>query len=226
MALILNIDTAVDIASVCLAKDGEIVAFLKNDQQHNHAEWLHVAIKNIIETSAVPLNTLDAVAVSEGPGSYTGLRISMAAAKGICFALNKPLICLNTLLVMANAAKNNDLLKYKTGLLCPMIDARRMEVFTALYSYDLTEIKKSSALILDASSFEEELARQPILFFGNGSEKFMALKKNTNAFFQQVTTDASSMASLAENKFIKKEFADLAYAEPQYGKEFYSPAKK
>jgi tRNA threonylcarbamoyladenosine biosynthesis protein TsaB len=226
MALILNIDTAVEIASVCLAKDGEVVAFLKNEQQNNHAEWLHVAIKNIIETSGVPLNTLDAVAVTEGPGSYTGLRISMATAKGICFALDKPLICLNTLQVMANAAKNIDLSKNKAGLLCPMIDARRMEVFTALYSYDLTEIKKSSALILDATSFEEELALQQIWFFGNGSEKFKNIKKNTNAFFQQVTTEASSMVSLAENKFIKREFADLAYAEPQYSKEFYSPVKK
>jgi tRNA threonylcarbamoyladenosine biosynthesis protein TsaB len=226
MGLILNIDTAVETASVCVAKDGEAIAFLKNENKQNHAEWLHIAIKKITESTEKALNNFDAVAVAEGPGSYTGLRISMATAKGICFALNKPLICLSTLQVMADAARKNDFSNDMKGLLCPMIDARRMEVFTAFYSFDLTEIKKSAAIVLDETSFDEELALQPIWFFGNGSEKFKAIKKNSNAFFLEVTADAASMAALSENKFMKGEFANLAYAEPQYGKEFYSPVKK
>src|SRR6185503_9501274 len=138
MALILHIDTAVEAASVCLAKNGEVLFISKNvrkdslgERQKDHAAWLHIAIKDIFEKNNLEITSLDAVAVTEGPGSYTGLRIGMATAKGICYGLSKPLVTLNTLLVMANAAKSND-----AGLLCPMIDARRMEVFTAVYTND------------------------------------------------------------------------------------------
>jgi tRNA threonylcarbamoyladenosine biosynthesis protein TsaB len=144
----------------------------------------------------------------------------MAAAKGICYALNKPLITLNTLLVMANAAK-----KEKAGWLCPMIDARRMEVFTAIYSKALKTIKVPAAIELNEKSFDEELLSNSICFFGNGSIKFQSIKKNERAIFSTIIADASSMIALSEEKYKQQEFADLAYTEPLYLKEFYTPAK-
>lgn len=220
MALILNIDTAIDSGSVCLSRDTEVLSIAKNEKQKDHAAWLHLAIKEVFEKNALDLKTIDATAVTGGPGSYTGLRIGMATVKGICFALAKPMIILNTLQVMANAAKNEN-----ADLLCPMIDARRMEVFTAMYSKDLQTIKEPSAITLNEKSFDEELANHRICFFGNGSNKFQSIKKNENAFFGLIDTDASHMVSLSEDKFRQEEFADLAYAEPLYLKEFYTPAR-
>jgi len=220
MALILNIDTAVEAASVCLAKDGKVLSIAKNERQRDHAAWLHVGIKEIFEKNNLEVGSIDAVAVTEGPGSYTGLRIGMATAKGICYALNKPLITLNTLLVMANAAKNED-----AGLLCPMIDARRMEVFTAIYTKDLQIIAGPTAMTLDEKSFDEELKNHSICFFGNGSSKFQKITNYSNAFFKEISFDSTAMVSLSDEKFNKKDFADLAYAEPLYLKEFYTPSK-
>lgn len=220
MALILNIDTAVNAASVCLAKDGNILSFAKNENQKDHSSWLHIAIKEVFEKNALQLDSLDAIAVTEGPGSYTGLRIGMATAKGICYALHKPLITLNTLLVMANAAKNEN-----ADLLCPMIDARRMEVFTALYSKTLELIKQPVAMTVDEKSFDEKLVSNTICFFGNGSDKFQQIKNNSRAIFKDLNVDASSMIGLAEGRFQERKFADLAYAEPLYLKEFYTPTR-
>src|SRR6188508_3675664 len=180
MALLLNIDTAVDIASICLAKDGQVLSIAKNvredavgESQKDHASWLHIAIKEIFEKNDLELGAVDAIAVTGGPGSYTGLRIGMATAKGICYALNKPLISLNTLLVMANVAKEE-----KADLLCPMIDARRMEVFTALYTKELEIVKEPAAITLNENSFAEYLLNNSICFFGNGSNKFSAINKH------------------------------------------------
>jgi tRNA threonylcarbamoyladenosine biosynthesis protein TsaB len=228
MALLLNIDTSVDAASVCLANDHEVLANSKNEKQKDHAAWLHVAIKEIFDKNNLELRSIDAVAVTEGPGSYTGLRIGMAAAKGICYALNKPLITLNTLTVMANSAigETNDYrLTTNDFLLCPMIDARRMEVFTAIFAKDLQLVKRPAAMTLDERSFDEELSKNAICFFGNGSDKFRKIKNHSNAVFNQVSFDATNMVSLAHAKFASNEFADLAYAEPLYLKEFYSPPK-
>ena len=220
MALILNIDTAVDVASLCLAKDGEVLSIARNESQKDHASWLHTAIKEIFEKNDLELGSIDAIAVTGGPGSYTGLRIGMATAKGICFALNKPLISLNTLLAMANAAKDES-----ADLLCPMIDARRMEVFTAIYTKELEIVKEPAAITLNENSFAEYLSINSICFFGNGSNKFQAIEKSPQALFSNIKTDASSMVSLSEKSFSEKIFADLAYAEPLYLKEFYTPAK-
>jgi tRNA threonylcarbamoyladenosine biosynthesis protein TsaB len=220
MALILNIDTAVDVASICLAKDGKVLSIAKNESQKDHASWLHITIKEIFEKNTLELESVDAVAVTGGPGSYTGLRIGMATAKGICFALNKPLISLNTLLVMANTAKQEN-----ADLLCPMIDARRMEVFTAIYTKELQIVKDPTAITLNENSFAEYLSNTSICFFGNGSNKFQAIEKSPQAFFSDIKTDALSMISLSEISLTEKKFADLAYAEPLYLKEFYTPAK-
>ncbi|HEY5772050.1 MAG TPA: tRNA (adenosine(37)-N6)-threonylcarbamoyltransferase complex dimerization subunit type 1 TsaB [Chitinophagaceae bacterium] len=227
MALILNIDTAVDVASICLAKDGKLLSIDKNvredslgESQKDHASWLHIAIKKIFEKNNSELGSVDAIAVTGGPGSYTGLRIGLATAKGICFALNKPLISLNTLLVMAYAAKDES-----TDLLCPMIDARRMEVFTAIYTKELQVVKEPAAMTLNENSLDEYLLNNSICFFGNGSNKFRTIKKHEKAVFNDLKADASSMISLSEKSFAEKGFADLAYAEPLYLKEFYTPAK-
>jgi len=220
MSLILNIDTAVDVASICLAKDGKVLSIAKNESQKDHASWLHIGIKEIFKKNNLELGSVDAIAVTGGPGSYTGLRIGMATAKGICFALNKPLISLNTLLVMANAAKDES-----EDLLCPMIDARRMEVFTAIYTKGLEVVKDPVAITLNENSFAEYLSNKNICFFGNGSNKFKAIEKSPQAFFIDIKSDASSMISLSEKSFTEKTFADLAYAEPLYLKEFYTPAK-
>mgnify|MGYP003286351074 FL=1 len=167
------------------------------------------------------LHQIDAVAISAGPGSYTGLRVGMAAAKGICYALKKPLITINTLQMMAVAGLEQ---MGEADWLCPMIDARRMEVFTAVFDKSLNEIVKTAAFILSPDSFVEELDQKRILFFGNGSNKFAALQQHPNAAFQTVAASAKHLPVLAFSKLIQNNFSDLAYTEPLYGKEFFSPA--
>ncbi|HEX6848734.1 MAG TPA: tRNA (adenosine(37)-N6)-threonylcarbamoyltransferase complex dimerization subunit type 1 TsaB [Chitinophagaceae bacterium] len=221
MALLLNIDTAVETASICLARDEEVLSIETNKSQKDHASWIHSIIKEIFEANNLELRAVDAIAITGGPGSYTGLRIGMATAKGICYALNKPLINLNTLLVMANAAKSEN-----AGLLCPMIDARRMEVFTAIYSKELEIVMEPAAVTLNQNSFDNYLLNNSICFFGNGSDKFRSIKKHEKAVFSDLIADASSMTSLSEKKFAERKFADLAYAEPLYLKEFYTPASR
>jgi tRNA threonylcarbamoyladenosine biosynthesis protein TsaB len=220
MALILNIDTATDAASVGLAADGKVMVLQKNASQQDHAAWLQNAIHQLMQSADKKLKELDAVAVTIGPGSYTGLRVGLASAKGICYALQKPLIAVNTLTVMAHAVRNEPV-----SLLCPMIDARRMEVFTALYRPDLSEVKKPAALILNEDSFLEELDLNPICFSGNGSGKFKKIMHHPHAVFSDQEFDVSDMAPLAEDHLQNRQFADLAYSEPQYLKEFYTPSR-
>jgi tRNA threonylcarbamoyladenosine biosynthesis protein TsaB len=217
VSYILNIDTAVVSASLCLAKDDQVLKLKVNPSQKDHASWLHVAIKDMMEEAGLSLKELDAIAVSSGPGSYTGLRVSMATAKGLCYALQKPLITVSTLKMMAVAA-----IDASTDLLCPMIDARRMEVFTAVYDHSLVEILSPVNIILEKESFKEQLHSSSILFFGNGSEKFKSLVTDSNARFQNLEANAEHMTGLSFSQFEKKEFADLAYAEPYYGKAFYT----
>lgn len=229
MALLLHIDVSVEAASVCLAGDKKVLAFSKSEILKDHAVWLHVAIKEIFDKDNLEIASIDAIAVTEGPGSYTGLRIAMATAKGICYALDKPLITLNTLLVMTNAAisETNDYgLTTNDLLLCPMIDARRMDVFTAIYTMDLQVVKEPEAITISEKSFDENLVNNSICFFGNGSDKFQKFKNHRNAIFRKITFDAMDMVLLAEEKFANKEFTDLAYAEPLYLKEFYTPARR
>jgi tRNA threonylcarbamoyladenosine biosynthesis protein TsaB len=221
VSYILNIDTAVVSASLCLSKDDEVLKLKINPSQKDHASWIHVAIKEMMEEAGISLQELDAIAVSSGPGSYTGLRVSMATAKGLCYALQKPLITVGTLKMMAVAAMDTT-----TELLCPMIDARRMEVFTAVYDHSLSEILTPVNIILENDSFKELLQTNSILFFGNGSEKFKSLTRDTNAYFKNVEANAKHMTGLSFSQFQKHEFADLAYSEPYYGKAFYTPFVK
>ena len=217
----MNIDTAVQSASVCLADDDKVLSTAISPTEKESASWLHVAIQKILQENGVRPNELNAIAVSAGPGSYTGLRVGMAAAKGLCYALQLPLITVNTLQMMAAAAEEP-----ATTLLCPMIDARRMEVFTALYNRSLEEVQPSTNLILDESSFEEWLQQNTISFFGNGSTKAATVIQHANALFISVAASAADMVSLSAKKFLLHEFDDLAYTEPHYGKDFHSPISK
>lgn len=226
MSLILNIDTATEFASICLSKDNGVLCYTENKEQKNHASFLQPAIQQMMDEVGYALQNIDAIAVTIGPGSYTGLRVGLASAKGLCFALNKPLIALNTLQVIANSVINNDEPAENHKLICPMIDARRMEVFTALHNYQLNEVLPTQALILDENSFAVELNESKIIFCGNGSAKFQNILKNDNASFSSVQYSAKNMVSLSYKKFMEKDFADLAYSSPFYGKEFYTTTPK
>ncbi|GAB3016095.1 tRNA (adenosine(37)-N6)-threonylcarbamoyltransferase complex dimerization subunit type 1 TsaB [Niabella terrae] len=215
--VLLNIDTAVDKGSFCLVKDNEILAFEASENRNGLAGWLHDGIDRLMRQTGIQTADLSAVAVSNGPGSYTGLRVGLAAAKGLCYALEIPLICLSTLQVMAAAVAAE-----AEDLICPMIDARRMEVFTALYEKDLGLYRAPFATLLDAESFSTDLQRRHITFTGNGSQKFKPLiSDNPRAAFRQAETDARDMTRLAMAAFDQGAFADVAYGEPFYVKEVY-----
>lgn len=222
MALILQIDTATDNAGVCLSREGIPLAQLANADQKSHASFVQPAIQHIMTEAGYTLGDVDAIAVTSGPGSYTGLRVGLSSAKGLCFALNKPLIMVNTLEVIASAQLTH---LSDEALICPMIDARRMEVFTALYDRHLQAVMPPAALILDENSFAAELANQPIIFCGNGSSKWQPLITNTNAIFSNTLPGAETLAVLAWKAFQQDDFADLAYSEPFYLKEFFTPVK-
>lgn len=221
MAFILNIDTAVETASVCLAEDAKPLQFSMHHQQKDHASWLHPAIQKIVTDAHKDLTELEAVAVSIGPGSYTGLRVGLSAAKGLSFALGIPLITIGTLDMMAYSVRDQD-----ADLFCPLIDARRMEVFTAVYDKLMKHVVSPTAMILDGKNFDDLLATQSILFSGNGSIKLQTVLSHDNARYSTTVATAADMAQLSNNKFEEKEFADLAYVEPFYLKEFYNPARE
>ncbi len=220
MALIVNIDTATETAHVSIAEDGKILHSLINDVQKDHAAFLQPALEQLIKNTGIGFSAIDGVAFTAGPGSYTGLRVGMASAKGLCYALNKPLIAISTLKVMAKAAVEQA--DDSSVLFCPMIDARRMEVFTAIYNNALTEVLPPCALVLDENSYFNYLQKNKIVFFGSGMQKWRATIQNNHALFTQVINLPAALAALSYEYFQKTEFADLAYAEPFYIKEFIS----
>lgn len=216
--MILSIDTAVQ-SSICLSNDENSLGESANPLEKDSAAWLHTAIQQLLAQHNVSLQQLDAIAISYGPGSYTGLRVGMAAAKGLCYACNLPLITLNTLQIMASAAVKET----TADLFCPMIDARRMEVFTALYNSSLEEVMPSTNMILEQGAFNDWLQNNNICFLGNGSEKAKAVIQHERAVFSPIKSSAKNMVLLALQKFQKGQFAELAYSEPFYGKDFHSP---
>lgn len=225
MALILNIDTATEQAGVCLSKDGEVLEALTHDDQKNHAGFIQPAIRELMLKTSYQLADVDAIAVTAGPGSYTGLRVGLATAKGLCFTLGKPLLLVNTLEVMAQAVIRAGV-PASDILICPMIDARRMEVFMGMYTTQLQVVQSPSAVILTEESFKEILDNQVILFSGNGSAKFKAMMQHSNAMFSEVQHVAGDLGVLAEAAFKRNDIADLAYSEPFYLKEFFNPVSK
>lgn len=223
MALILSIDTAMAKAGIALSKDGEALAILENTEQKEHAAWLHQAVQEMMQTTGHHMRELQAVAVTAGPGSYTGLRVGMAAAKGFCYALNIPLIAEDTLKVMAFAAKDQT---PESELLCPMLDARRMEVFTALYDHNLTQLLPSTAMVIDENSFSTWLLDNEVSFFGEGSDKCKSILTAPSVHFRQVNYHAGYLGIIAFLRYLQGEFTGLAYSEPAYTKEFYTHTRK
>ncbi len=225
MGLILNIDTASENAHVSLAKDGLILHSLSNESQKEHAAFLQAGIQQLIKSVNINLKDIDAVAVTAGPGSYTGLRVGMASAKGLCYALKKPLITIGTLEVLTASALQFFPTDNKDLLYCPMIDARRMEVFTAVYKHDLTIYMQPCAMILDELSFEKDLLNNQIVFFGSGSDKWKLICKHENADFKAVLILPKSLGKSTNTLFYEKKFTELAYSEPLYLKEFQTVIK-
>lgn len=219
MPLILNIETATQHCSVSLARNGNTIAIRESDEKNIHAAKVTVFSDEVCMEAGIKMNQLDAVAVSMGPGSYTGLRIGVSAAKGFCYALEIPLIAIPTLQSMALTASA---IKREEGILyCPMIDARRMEVYTSLFDLENNEVKKTEALIIDEKSFDEELKRNKIIYFGDGAEKCRdILDTKGMVFLDGIKPTASSMAVISYNKFKAGVFEDLAYFEPYYLKDF------
>lgn len=225
MRLILNIDTASENAHISFAENGKVLHTLGNESQKEHASFLQAAIDQLVRSAGINLKDVDAVAATAGPGSYTGLRVGMASAKGLCYALKKPFITINTLEVLTASALQLFPSENDNSFYCPMIDARRMEVFTAIYKHDLTINTEPCALILDDSSFEKELTKNKIIFFGSGSIKWGNLCKHPNAVFKTVAILPESMSNLSNYLFLEKKFTDLAYSEPLYLKEFQTVIK-
>jgi tRNA threonylcarbamoyladenosine biosynthesis protein TsaB len=220
MGLILNIDTAFESASVSVAREGHVIVAAGNDKQQDHAVWLHHAVVEILQDASINMKDLDAIAVNMGPGSYTGLRVGLSSAKGFCLALSIPLITVNSLELIASAVSSEGF-----DLICPMIDARRMEVFTALYDQSLNVILPPSAMIIDENSFNKQLMGNKILFCGNGCAKLRTTITHSNAFYTDRSYSTENLAILSEHFHSLSVYADLIYAEPLYLKEFYTMPK-
>jgi tRNA threonylcarbamoyladenosine biosynthesis protein TsaB len=221
MGLILNIETATAVCSVVIAKDGEVLSSREDHSGKSHSALLTVFIEECAREAGINLPQLDAVAVSMGPGSYTGLRIGVAAAKGLCFALDKPLIAINTLQSMA-AFYLQDRAPKKDVFLCPMIDARRMEVYTAIFSMNLDFVRQTSAEIIDEHSISIISNLGNIVFFGDGMIKCQKLLSQCeNAEFDsEILANAHGMVTLSEKSYRQELFENLAYFEPYYLKDF------
>ena len=223
MSLILLIDTATERAMVGIAKEDVIIQEMYNESFKNHAPFLQVAVQCLFAENGLTLNEIDAVAITAGPGSYTGLRVGMSSAKGFCYALRVPLITLNTLETLALSAiyRNKEQAENSAALYCPLIDARRMEVYAAIYNVDMEMIVAPFNPILSALSFEEELREKKIIFFGNGAKKWEHICINPNADFQDISIVPQSMALLAEIHISQKIYTNLAKSSPFYLKEPY-----
>jgi len=219
MSLILMIDTAQETAFVSISKNGEPIGYVQNDIQKEHATFLHVAIKDLLKSCAVELKDIDAISVTKGPGSYTGIRVGMSSAIGLSYALNKPIIHICSLQLLAHAAKNK-IVDSTQVLFCPMIDARRLEVFTGLFNHLLEPILAPSAMIVEEDFMQDFLENQSIVFIGSGKDKFEKICKNEQAQFLEVDNLHIAMATLSNFYYTNKSFASIESFEPAYLKAF------
>lgn len=231
MTNILCIETSTTICSVALVRDRKVVAARQENEGNSHANRLTILIEQLFEDSSVPvaMSDIDAVAVSKGPGSYTGLRIGVSTAKGICFALDKPLISLSSLAILAwpvvrsKAGGKGD----ADSWYCPMIDARRMEVYTAMFDESMTQQRETRADIIDGNSYQQILPERKIMFFGNGATKCQESLSHPNAVFPDDEGPlARNMGSLAFDAWDRNDFEDVAYFEPFYLKDFIATIPK
>lgn len=216
MAVILCLETATTNCSVAISVDGVVKAIREeNNQKFSHAEKLHVFIEEVLAEAAIAKSKLNAIAVSKGPGSYTGLRIGVSAAKGLCFALDIPLLSISTLEILARQVEQKDC------YIIPLLDARRMEVYSAVFNSEKKQIREIKAEIVNEHSFSEYLEERKTVFLGDGSNKFEALCTHKNAvFLENKFPTSAGMASLAEVKYKIGDTENVAYFEPFYLKEF------
>ncbi len=223
MAIILNLETATTNCSVSVSKGNEILC-LKEDNaaDYSHSEQLHIFIKEALQEASLSFSDLEAVAISKGPGSYTGLRIGVSAAKGLCFSLDLPLISIPTLESMAHQ------ISLKEGeVVIPVLDARRMEVYSCVFDHQYQEIRETRAEIIDENSFGDYASFSKVHVVGSGAEKCKPILQAPNFnFYTTVVPSAKQMAILAHQKFQKAEFEDVAYFEPYYLKDFVLQTKK
>lgn len=220
MAVILNIETSTNVCSVALTFDGYVIGQREDYQGRNHAALLSGYIQAMLDIANEKELKLDAIAVSIGPGSYTGLRIGLSEAKGLAYALGIPLIGVDTLKAMTVSVMFSDFFD-ENIVFVPMIDARRMEVFTAVHDFGLNELMNPQPLILNEDSYLEYLEKGPVIFFGNGSDKAREIIKHNNAnFITEIHPLACNMIALAEKAYMDQDFLDLAYSVPAYLKEF------
>lgn len=224
MPVFIHIETATEVCSCALSIDNEIVINKENKEQQSHATNLGVFVEEIMQFVREKGLTIDAVSVSCGPGSYTGLRIGVSEAKGLSYGLNAPLIAIPTHTIMASMVKDS---VEKEMLLCPMIDARRMEVYTTFFDTSLNVVRKTSADIINESSYSDILQQQKVVFFGNGAEKCKQIINHDNALFiNSIQPLASSMLELTQKDFSENKFVNSAYFEPFYLKEFVATIAK
>lgn len=227
MITILQIETATQVCSAAISQNGKTIALKEEMASNIHAGNLTLFIKSAMDAAGLRYEELDAIAVSKGPGSYTGLRIGVSTAKGLCFALDKPLIAIDTLQMMAEGFATQH--PENKGLICSMIDARRMEVFTAVFDHQLQHISPVEAKIIDEQSFEDLLKDQSIIFIGDGAAKCAEALRHEHARFSELNfNSASNMSRLAMEAFEAAKFEDVAYFEPFYLKDFVltTPKKK
>ena len=221
MAYILNIETSTTNCSVAISYNGEQISLKEdNNKQYSHAERLHLYIDDVLKQAKINSKRLDAISVSRGPGSYTGLRIGISAAKGLCYALDIPLLSIPTLEVLARR------IQIKDGYIIPILDARRMEVYSAVYDEKYFCIEPTCATVLDKLSFENLIKRKQVYFIGNATKKTESTLKQNNAKFINKLPSASQMCLISFEKFKLKQYEDVAYFEPFYLKDFISFSSK
>ena len=227
MSCILNIETSTNVCSVALSQDGVCLYEDVNMEGPSHAQVLAGYVKNVVsfaDSHAIPI---DAIAISKGPGSYTGLRIGVSEAKGVAYGRDAKLLSVPTLKLLTVPILLGHEELPENALLCPMIDARRMEVYCALYDRALNEVVQTQALVIDSDSFKEYLDKQPIYFMGNGADKYVETIQHPNAhFIKNIVPRAKNMIPLAEMAMAKEQFEDVAYFEPFYLKEFVATKSK
>ena len=217
MCLILNIETSTEVCSIGLAKEGILLSLQESEEPYQHASQITLLIAKCMEEAGYKLQDLDAVAISTGPGSYTSLRVGTSTAKGICYALDKPLIAINTLQSLAHASLEAGL--SVDTLFCPMIDARRMEVYTALFDDQLNEVKPLQALIVEEDSFDRFFEKNiPIVFSGNGAPKCKTVLKHPLASFFPQLCSAKHLIKSSKESFQSQQFVDVAHYKPNYFK--------
>ena len=223
MATLLHIDTAGEKAMVAISQNGVLLAILENEVFQTHASFLQVAIEALVAKTAIPLNSMDAIAVTMGPGSYTGLRVGLSSAKGIAYALNKPIIGLSTLALLANAASKHTWLEDKKGRaqIFAMIDAKRMEVFGAIYDTELNPSLPEQALEINAAYLLGLIANHLTICIGSAATKAKTLLQDPSIIFVEESYNILDNIQLAEAAFTRGLFEDTAYSSPSYLKEFF-----